>query len=447
MATIPRYKGPFRAREAERLLWRAGFGPRRGQAASLARLGLDGAVHSLTHPPGERWVGPRPHDDKGRPLAPADAWGHDHLWWLDRMVRTSRPLVERMTLVWHDWFATSNSGVGSQKLMLAQNRLLRRYALGSFDRLLVSITANPAMLIWLSGTDNRKDAPNENYGRELMELFTLGEGNGYTERDVREQARTLTGWTSTWKRGKGQTDFRFDQKRHDAGTKTVFGKQGTFSWRDAVSLCIHHPKHAPFFVEKLWSYFIPEPPDAATRAGLEAIYRQGFEVRPVLEAILRHPALYTGPRMVKSPVVYTAGLLRGLNRGVDTTAWVWLSEGAGQRLFNPPNVAGWDDSRWLDTNSFRGRWQIANTALEKVSLGDRKKKNAPKVPNDPEAIVKGALAVLGNPTIRPETRAALLGFARVSLKGAAGWKAESYPPLVANAVRQLLAVSPDLQTC
>ena len=447
MAEIPIYKGRFGHAEAERLLWRAGFGPRRGQAASLANLGLDVAVRSLTHPPGERWVGPRPRDDKGRPLAPADAWGHDHLWWLDRMVRTSRPLVERMTLVWHDWFATSNSGVGSQKLMLAQNRLLRRHALGSFDRLLVSITANPAMLIWLSGTDNRKDAPNENYGRELMELFTLGEGNGYTERDVREQARALTGWTSTWKRGKGQTDFRFDPKRHDTDVKTVFGKKGAFSWRDSARLCVNHPKHAAFFVEKLWNYFIPVPPDAQTRAGLEAIYRKGFEVQPVLEAILRHPALYNGPRMVKPPVVYIAGLLRGLNRGIDTSAWVWLSDGAGQRLFNPPNVAGWDDSRWLDTNAFRGRWFIANTALEKVSLGDRKGKKGPKVPNDPEAIVKGALAVLGNPTIRPETHRELLAFARGSLKGTTGWKAESYPPLVANAVRQLLAVSPDMQTC
>ena len=447
MPSIPRYTGRFGPAEAERLLWRAGFGPRRGQAASLAGFGLDGAVRSLTHPPGERWIGPPPHDDKGRPLAPADAYGHDHLWWLDRMVRTRRPLVERMTLVWHDWFATSNAGVGSQKLMLAQNRLLRRYALGSFDSLLVSITANPAMLIWLSGTDNRKDAPNENYGRELMELFTLGEGNGYTERDVREQARALTGWTSTWKRGKGQTDFRFDQKRHDTATKTVFGKQGAYSWRDSVSLCIQHPQHAPFFVRKLWSYFIPEPPDARTQAGLVEIYRKGFEVRPVLEAILRHPELYTGPRMVKPPVVYIAGLLRGLNRGVDTSAWVWLAEGAGQRLFYPPNVAGWDDSRWLDTNAFRGRWYIANTALEKVSLGDRKRKKGPKVPIDPEAIVKGALAVLGNPTIRPETRSELLAFARGSLKDATGWKAEAYPPLVANAVRQLLAVSPDLQTC
>ena len=111
----------------------------------------------------------------------------------------------------------------------------------------------------------------------------------------------------------------------------------------------------------------------------------------MLEAILRHPALYTGPRMVKPPVVYTAGLLRGLGRGIDTTAWVWLAEGAGQRLFYPPNVAGWDDERWLDTATFRGRWSIANTALSK-SARRRKGKKAPNVPNDPEAIVDGALA-------------------------------------------------------
>jgi len=444
---LPVYTGRFGPTQAERLLWRAGFGPRRGEARSLASRGLDDAVRSLTRPPGERWVGPPPHDDKGRPLAPADAYGHDHLWWLDRMVRTRRPLVERMTLVWHDWFATSNASVGSQKLMLAQNRLLRRNALGSFDHLLVAITANPAMLIWLSGTDNRKDAPNENYGRELMELFTLGEGHGYTEHDVREQARALTGWTSTWKQGKGQVDFRFDPSRHDSGSKTVFGKRGTFSWRDSVALCVHHPQHAPFFVRKLWSYFVPTLPDARTQAGLEEIYRNGFEVRPVLEAILRHPALYNGPRMVKPPVVYVAGLLRALGRGIDTTAWVWLSEGAGQRLFYPPNVSGWDDTRWLDTNTFRGRWSIANTALDKVTLGERKGKKASKVPNDPEAIVAGALALLGDPTIRRETHRELVAFARGSLKGATGWKAEAYPPLVANAVRQLLAVSPDLQTC
>ena len=111
MTGVAVYGGTFTPALAERLLWRAGFGPRQGEAEALAQLGLEGAVEALTHPRAERLVGPSPHDDKGRPFAPYDAWGHDHAWWLDRMVRTSRPLVERMALVWHDWFATSNDGV------------------------------------------------------------------------------------------------------------------------------------------------------------------------------------------------------------------------------------------------------------------------------------------------------------------------------------------------
>jgi uncharacterized protein (DUF1800 family) len=441
---IPRYDGPFRKAQAERLLWRAGFGPRKGEAERLAKVGLDGAVRSLTRPAPEKLVGPAPKDEQGRPLAPIDAWGHDHLWWLDRMVRTSRPLAERMTLVWHDWFATSNAGVGSQRLMLQQNGLLRRHALGSFKELLLAITVDPAMLLWLSGTENARRSPNENYARELMELFTLGEGNGYTERDVREQARALTGWRYTWRRGAGATDFRFDRERHDPGQKVVFGRRGAFDWRDACNLCLQHPRHPRFVVEKLWGAFVPVPPDDPTRAALERLYRSDHRVRPVLEAILAHPALYTGPRMVKPPVVYTAGLLRALGRGIDTSSWAWLAGMAGQRLFYPPDVAGWDDSRWLDTATFRGRWSVANYALSPFSLSDRK---GPAVPNDPEAIVRGALAVLGDPTIRPATRALLLRFARSSLAGAkSGWKAKAYPPLVANAVRQLLATSPDYQT-
>src|SRR2546423_12542252 len=188
-SSVEVYGGRFGVAEAERLLWRAGFGPRRGEAAALARKGLVQAVRSLTRPGPEKLLGHAPRDEKGRRLAPADAWGHDHVWWLDRMVRTSTPLVERMTLIWHDWFATSNGGVGSQALMLRQNRLLRRHALGSFQQLLLDVTQDPAMLLWLNGTENSKDAPNENYAREVMELFTLGHGSGYTDRDVRDQAR------------------------------------------------------------------------------------------------------------------------------------------------------------------------------------------------------------------------------------------------------------------
>ena len=445
--SIPVYRGRFTKADAERLLWRAGFGPRRGQPSEVAKLGLDDAVHSLTRPPAERLQGRAPRDDKGRRLHPTDAWGHDHLWWLDRMVRSNRPLVERMTLVWHDWFATSNDGVGSQALMLRQNRLFRTHALGNFRFLVHAVTADPAMLLWLSGVENEKGSPNENYARELMELFTLGEGNGYSERDVREQARALTGFRYEWKRNRGPTSFRFDGGRHDRGSKVVFDKRGNHDWRDACNLCLEHPRHARFFVEKLWSYFIPAPPPVATRRALEALYREGYDVRPLLESILRHPALYLGPRMVKPPVVYIAGLLRGLNRPVDTNAWVWLSEGAGQKLFNPPNVAGWDDERWLHTQSFRGRWYIAGAALEPYVLGEgrNKKVNGPRTP---AKIVENAIWMLGNPEIRPQTRNALLAFARTALRDATeDWKREQYPPLVANAVRQLLAVSPDLQTC
>src|SRR5204863_7220958 len=231
--------------------------------------------------------------------------GARHLWWLDRMVRSNRSLVERMTLVWHDWFATSNAGVGSQRLMLQQNGLFRSHGLGSFYRLLLAVTKDPAMLLWLNGTDNEKDAPNENYGRETMELFTLGADRGYTEHDVREQARALTGWRNDWDDDKGPVNFRYDPRRHDPGTKQIFGKRGRFDWEDSCHLAVRHKTHPSYFVQKLWSYFVPTAPPAATQRALEKLYvRSGFQIRPVVEAILKHPALYAGQRMVKPPVVY-----------------------------------------------------------------------------------------------------------------------------------------------
>jgi Protein of unknown function (DUF1800) len=279
------------------LLWRAGFGPKPGQAAAVARKGLSRAVDELVNPPKSRLIGPRPTDDDGAPLAPRDAWGHDHLWWLDRMVRSNRPLVERMTLVWHDWFATSNAGVASQKWMLHQNDFMRRHALGSFETLLLGLTKDPAMLIWLNGRDNTKWSPNENYARELMELFTLGAGRGYTEDDVREQARALTGWRNDWREGLGDVNFRYDPARHDTGVKVVFGKRGNFDWQGAARLCIRHPLHASFFVRKLWSYFIPVPPPAATQQALVRLYRQqdfmgeaGYHGHPQASAALHRPA-------------------------------------------------------------------------------------------------------------------------------------------------------------
>jgi uncharacterized protein (DUF1800 family) len=444
---VPVYRGHFGVAEAERLLWRAGFGPRPGEAAHLARKGLGGAVRSLTRPPAkDRLAGPRPHDEDGNPLAPEDAWGHDQLWWLDKMVRTRRPLVERMTLVWHDWFATSNDGVGSARLMIGQNNLFRRLALGSFEKLLLEVTRDPAMLLWLSGADSTKDAPNENYGRELMELFTIGVGRGYSEQDVREQARALTGFTNDWDDNLGPVDFHFDRERHDRGAKRIFGKRGRYDWSDSCRLCLRHRSHPSFFVHKLWSYFVPIPPSRRTQRALERLYVQGnYAVRPVVEAILRHPALYRGPRMVKPPVVFIAGLLRARRLGVGTTAWVWLSDLAGQQLFYPPDVSGWDDDHWLDTSSWRGRWRAASWALRDDQLDpDKDKLTVEK----PAAAVERALAFWGNPRITAGTRATLERFADRCRAGAnKGWKQETYPVLCQNALRVMVATSPDLQSC
>ncbi len=210
---------PMTARQAERLLWRAGFGPKPGDVARVAAMGLDAAIAELVHPVGEATlVGPAPHDGDGGALQPYDLYGHDHLWWLDRMVRSDQPLVERMALVWHDWFACNRDKVQID-LLLGQNALFRRSALGSFANLLRDVTVDPAMLAFLDGIDNRKGSPNENYAREVMELFTLGADRGaYTETDIRQAAKALTGWRRRLRRRcrPGQLPLRRDAPRqHD----------------------------------------------------------------------------------------------------------------------------------------------------------------------------------------------------------------------------------------
>jgi uncharacterized protein (DUF1800 family) len=310
--------------------------------------------------------------------------------------------------------------------------------------LLIAVTRDPAMLLWLNGAENAKWAPNENYARELMELFTLGARRGYGERDVREQARSLTGFRNDWKRGVGPHNFRFDRDRHDVGLKRVFGRRGRFTWQDACRMCVRHRSHPSFLVRKLWGYFIPTAPDAATVRGLEALYRKSrYSTRPVVEAILRHPALFEGPRMTKPPVVFTAGMLRAVGRGIDTDSWTWLNGTSGQQLFYPPSVAGWDDSRWLDTATFLGRWETAGYVLRPNAL-DVKQAG----PADADALVKRALAFWGDPELTDGTRRALRDFAGRALATAdRSWKRQQYPALIENGLRHLIAVSPDLQTC
>ena len=339
---------------------RAGFGPVPGQAEQLASLGLVGAVQSLTRPSG---LG-RPH--RPRPASTTTA------------TRSPRPTPGDTTTSGGStaWFAPtsrwssgwpSSSTTGSRprtgtspkpQQMIDQSNLFRSRCFGSFLDLFKAVTIDPAMLQWLNGNENNKWAPNENYAREMMELFSLGADRGaYTEEDIREAARALTGWRNDWSSELGAHNFRFDSKRHDTSAKTVFGQTGNWGWEDACRLCVEHPLHASFFVEKLWSYFVPAPPPSGVRDQLIQTYvGSGWQIRPVLEAILTSPEFYEGPPMVKPPVVHLASMLRALGRGIDTEAWIWLCDMAGQLLFWPPNVSGWDDDRWLDTSTMRARW-------------------------------------------------------------------------------------------
>ncbi|MEA2141891.1 MAG: hypothetical protein QOI64_321, partial [Solirubrobacteraceae bacterium] len=250
-----------------RLFWRAGFGARPDEAARWADAGRDATLAwILNGGGGPALVGPAPRTPDG-PLDPVNEWGHDVLWVLDRMVRSQRPLVEKMTLFWHDHFATREQPT---PLMLAQNRKQRKHALGDFKTLARTMTTDPAMAMFLSLTDSSKWAPNENYARELMELFALGKG--YTEKDIREAARALTGFRVKWG-DNGYDGMFYDRKFHDAGVKRIFGKRGKFDWRDVIDLVCAHRNHAPFIVGKLWSFFVTQPIDPQTKARLVRIYR------------------------------------------------------------------------------------------------------------------------------------------------------------------------------
>jgi hypothetical protein len=440
------YSGPFGRVQAKRLLDRAGFGPKPGQAHELAQKGLQGAVYSLTRPSGSAsLIGPEPVDGDGLPIAPTDAWGHDHLWWLDRMIRSDQQLVERMALVLHDWFATSNDKVGQAQLMIDQSNLFRAGCFGSFHTLLENVTKDPAMLLWLDGVDNTRWNPNENYSREVQELFTLGADRGaYTEGDVRELARCFTGWRYTWDDTLGPINFRYDSNRHDNNNKTVFGRTGNWTWQDGCRLCIEHPLHPSFFVQKLWSYFIPQAPSTDTLNALASIYTSNsYSIRPVLEAILMHPDFYEGPAMVKPPIVYLASLMRATGTFIHNEGWIWLSGLAGQRLFYPPNVSGWDDNRWLDTNTLRGRWLCMHEVLDDHHVEVWDESYDPTEQSEPA--VDKALAVFDYPPLRKEQQNELVRFSNNAFPGTPPWHQDAYRAMRQNALRQLIAIGPDME--
>ncbi len=286
-------------------------------------------------------------------------------WWAYRMLTTNDQLQEKMTLFWHGHFATSAAKVADADLMDRQNRLLRDHALGGFGELLHEISRDPAMLIYLDSVTNRKSHPNENYAREIMELFCLGEGN-YSEQDIRELARCFTGWEI--KRGR----FRFNRYQHDRGTKRLFGETGEFGGDEGVDVVLSQPSGPRFIVGKLVRFFVvdePAPPDSLIEPLAKQFRENGLQTGPIVEAILSSNLFFSKllrGRKVRSPVELGVGLLRALEGTTNLFALVDGFAEAGQRLLFPPNVKGWDGGRtWINSSTLLARSNLVRSLLDR----------------------------------------------------------------------------------
>jgi uncharacterized protein (DUF1800 family) len=292
-------------------------------------------------------------------------------WWLREMIATPSPLTERMTLFWHGHFATSQQKVRSAQLMYRQNALLRREALGSFATLLHEVARDPAMLVYLDNARSRRQAPNENFAREVMELFTLGEGR-YSERDIKEAARAFTGWSLDPAAG----TFLNRAAWHDPGPKTVLGKTGRFDGDDVLDILLARDETAEFVTAKLWREFVSPAPDAAQVRRLAAVFREArYEVKPLLRALLLSEAFWSSENravLVKSPVELVVGTLRIFDvRPADLRAASLVCAMLGQNPFAPPNVKGWPGGEaWINSSTLLGRKQAVERLLRNEDRGD-----------------------------------------------------------------------------
>lgn len=299
----------------------------------------------------------------GKPLMP-DNITDEQTYWLYRMAVSDEPLIEKMTLFWHDHFATSYRKVRDVRLMRRQNELFRRLALGSFHELVLEIGRDPAMMIWLDANSNKKGKPNENYAREVMELFTLGIGN-YTEQDVKEAARAFTGWG--YDRNSGKTAFA--PKQHDTGVKQVLGEKGDFDESSVVDVLFRQKALAPFMARKLLNEFgTPNPPETWV-AQVAADVAEKETVREVLRALLFSDEFYKPEyrqTIVKSPAEYVAGILRAFEIP-PSKSFIASMRKMGQELYLPPDVAGWDGgAEWLIASSLLTRSQFAESISKRI---------------------------------------------------------------------------------
>jgi uncharacterized protein (DUF1800 family) len=410
------------------LFRRAGFGATRDQLEAALAQGYEATVEHLLHPeaapPLEEDLIFRYYPDmkEARQIDPAQSL------WVYRMINTNRPLEEKLTLFWHQLFATGFAKLNHAKVMSNQIAMFRKYALSDFRTLLVQVSMDPAMIFWLDNHNNTKRVHNENYGRELLELFSMGIGN-YTEEDVKNCARAFTGWTlkntipAAQPYGRFDWEFEFRPDLHDYGEKVFLGERGNFDGTDIVDILVRQPSTAQFVAMRLYRYFVSDIPDQHAIDELAEVYKDSkYDIRAIMRALFlsdffqSESAYYA---RVKSPAEHVAGIMRTVEdftfpkHGIRDIALECRY--MGQDLMNPPSVEGWHVGKeWIDTGILVERINFAA-----AQVGDTDKPGVRKIIDrlgamgtlSPEQLVDACLNLMGPLRVSDATHRALLDFA------------------------------------
>ena len=383
LALLPSQEWTLEA--AAHLLNRAAFGGSPEEIQRLYSMGHAAAVRRLLHAGEDEDLFPAPEIDPMKMQGPRNdsmtpeelaerrkimnAQARERtlearLWWIQRIASTSYPAREKCVLFWHGHWATSIQKVGDPFFVLQQNQTLRAHAFGPFAPFAKEMSKDPAMIRYLDLNSSKVGHPNENFAREFMELFTLGEGH-YSEEDLQETARAFTGYRINPKTG----GFLFSRKNHDAGSKKIFGKSGAFDGDATVDLIVSRPQCAEFLSAKIWNFYVGEKPTGPLNQVLASEYRaSGMQTGDFLERIFLSREFYSAKyrrRQIKSPVHWLIQTCKVLERPLPASRMVHSTlEQLGQVLFAPPNVKGWDGGRaWISSSSLLLRYNLAGTLV------------------------------------------------------------------------------------
>ncbi|MFH1921492.1 MAG: DUF1800 family protein, partial [Planctomycetota bacterium] len=335
---------PWDLRLAGHLFRRAAFGADWNTLQQALADGPQRTVDRLLKPEADVEGFNRTYQEYETAAAGSNSADGIRAWWLRRMIQTPHPLLEKMTLFWHDHFATSNARVNSAALIQGHVQLLREHALGRFEPLLEAVSRDPATLVWLGADTNRRAVPNDAYARQLMGRFSLGLGN-FDEHDIAEAARAFTGWFVL------RNQLRYIPREHDPGTKKVLGQEGKFDGDDVVRIVLEQPATPQLLVRKLYRWLICEThqPDDALLAPLAASFAEDYDTGKLVETMLRSNLFFSPPayrQRIKCPVEFALGIVKGLEGMIPTARLGSDLAALGQNLYHPPTAGGWEGGRY-----------------------------------------------------------------------------------------------------